>query len=86
VEHDFPVELAITIEDMEGKTVRRICARQGSRPESLESMGSGFTWDGLTNAGEVAPEGLYRVHVKAYVNGERYEIVSDPVILLGISG
>ena len=86
VAHDFPVELAITIEDMEGKTVRRICARQGSRPESLEPMGSGFTWDGLNNAGEVAPEGLYRVHVKAYVNGERYEIVSDPVILLGVSG
>ncbi len=86
VHHDFPVELAITIEDMDGKTVRRICARQGSRPEQLDPMGSCFTWDGLTNAGDIAPEGLYKVHVKAYVNGERYEAVSDPVILLGVSG
>ncbi len=86
VHHDFPVELAITIQDMEGKTVRRICARQGSRPEQLEPMGSCFTWDGLTADGSVAPEGLYRVQVRAYVNGERYEIVSDPVILLGVSG
>ena len=86
VSHDFPCELAITIEDMDGNTVRRICSRQGSRPESIEPMGSSFTWDGLNNAGEIAPEGLYRVHVKAYVNGERYEAVSDPVILLGVSG
>lgn len=86
VAHDFPCELAVTIEDMEGKTVRRICARQGTRPESIEPMGSTFTWDGLNNTGDIAPEGLYRVHVKAYVNGERYEAVSDPVILLGVSG
>ena len=86
VSHDFPVELAITIEDMDGKTVRRICARQGSRPEQLDPMGSSFTWDGLNNSGEIAPEGLYRVHVKAYVNGEMYEAISDPVILLGVSG
>ena len=86
VMHDFPCELAITIEDMDGKTVRRITARQGSRPEQMEPMGSSFTWDGYKTNGELAKEDLYRVHVKAYVCGEKYEVISDPVILLGISG
>lgn len=86
VAHDFPCELAVTIEDMEGRTVRRICARQGSRPEQLDPRGSSFTWDGLTNSGEYAPEGLYIIRVKAYVSGERYEVVSEPVVVLGVSG
>ncbi len=86
IAHDFPCELAITIEDMEGRTVRRICARQGSRPEQLDPRGSSFTWDGLLNTGEYAPEGLYVIRVKAYVGRERYEIVSEPVIVLGVSG
>ena len=86
IAHDFPCELAITIEDMEGRTVRRICARQGSRPEQLDPRGSSFTWDGLLNDGTYAPEGLYVIRVKAYVGRERYEIVSEPVIVLGVSG
>lgn len=84
--HAFPCEVAITIQDMEGKTIRRICARQGTRPEQLDPTGSSFTWDGLTNAGELAPEGLYRIVVKGYVGAERYEAISDPVMLLGVSG
>lgn len=84
--HAFPCELAVTIEDMSGSTVRRISARQATRPEQLDPVGSCFTWDGLTNTGEVAEEGYYRIHVKAYVSGERYEFVSDPIMLLGISG
>ena len=86
VSHAFPCELTITIEDMDGSTVRRLCSRRGSRPEQLNPMGSSFTWDGRTNTGELAGEGLYRIRIKAYVNGERYEIVSDPIMLLGISG
>jgi hypothetical protein len=86
VRHAFPCEVAITIQDMEGKTVRRLCARQGTRPEQLDPIGSSFTWDGLTNAGELAPEGMYRIVVKGYVGGERYDAVSDPVMLLGVSG
>ena len=84
--HRFPCELTITIEDMEGKTVRRLTSRQATRPEQLDPAGSCFTWDGLRTNGEYAAEGLYRIRVKAYVNGERYEAVSDPVMLLGISG
>ena len=86
IAHEAPCELAITIEDMEGNTVRRICARQGSRPEQLDPRGSSFTWDGSLNNGEYAPEGLYIIHVKAYVGSERYDILSEPVIVLGVSG
>lgn len=84
--HAFPCELAVTIEDMAGRTVRRICARRATRPEQLDPAGSSFTWDGLDSDGELAGEGLYRIHVKAYVSGERYEFISDPIILLGVSG
>ena len=84
--HAFPCEVTVTIEDMDGQTIRRLCSRQGTRPEQLAPMGSCFTWDGLLNNGELAPEGLYRIRVKAYVNGEKYEAVSDPVILMDVSG
>ena len=84
--HDFPCELTVTIQDQDGKTIRRLSARQATRPEQLEPTGSSFTWDGLKNNGEAAPEGLYRICVKAYVNGEKYEYLSDPVILMGVSG
>ena len=84
--HLFPCELTVTVEDMEGRTVRRLASRQASRPEQLEPRGSGFAWDGLMSSGDLAPEGYYRIRVKAYVNGERYEYVSEPVLLLGVSG
>ena len=84
--HLFPCELTVTIENMEGKTVRRLSSRQATRPEQLDPWGSSFTWDGLLNSGELAGEGLYRIRVKGYVNGEKYELVSDPFMLLGVSG
>ncbi len=86
VQHLFPCELTVTIEDLAGKTVRRLSARQATRPERLSPQGSSFTWDGLRSGGETAEEGLYCIRVKAYVNGELYEVVSDPVMLLGVSG
>lgn len=84
--HLFPCELTVTIENMEGKTVRRLSSRQATRPEQLDPWGSSFTWDGLLNSGELAGEGLYRIRVKGYVGSERYEYLSDPVMLLGVSG
>ncbi len=84
--HDFPCEMTVTIQDLEGRTVRRIASRQGSRPEQLDPAASSFTWDGRMTDGAFAPEGLYRVAVKGYVNGERYETTSELVILLGVSG
>ena len=35
------------------------------------------SWNGRTAAGEDALPGEYRIRVKAYVNGETYEQVSD---------
>lgn len=84
--HLTPCELTVTVEDMEGATVRRLSARQATRPEQLNPRGTCFTWDGLTNSGTLAQEGYYRIRVKAYVNGEIYEYVSEPVLLLGVSG
>ncbi len=84
--HFFPCELTVTVEDMEGATVRRISSRQATRPEQLNPRGTCFTWDGLLSSGETAQEGYYRLRVKAYVNGEKYEYVSEPVLLLGVSG
>ena len=86
ISHAFPCELTVTVEDMEGRTIRRLASRQGSRPEQLEPAASCFTWDGRDNAGDLAPEGLYRICVKAYVNEERYDAVSEPVMLLAVSG
>ena len=84
--HDFPCELTVTIEDMDGRTIRRLSSRQGTRPEQLDPAGSAFTWDGVRTGGDLAAEGLYRLRVKAYVNDEKYELVSEPVMLLGVSG
>lgn len=84
--HDFPCELTVTIEDMDGRTIRRLSSRQGTRPEQLNPTGSAFTWDGVRTGDDLAAEGLYRIRVKAYVNDEKYELVSEPVMLLGVSG
>ncbi len=86
IHHAFPCEMTITIEDLEGNTVRRITSRDATRPEQMDPMGSSYTWDGRLSNGEFADEGLYYIRVKAYVNGVRYEIVSDPIMLLGVSG
>ncbi len=86
VGHAFPCEMTITIEDMDGHTVRRLTSREATRPEMLNPMATSYTWDGLTIQGERAPQGLYRIRIKAYVGGERYEFVSDPVMLLALWG
>jgi len=84
--HAFPCELTVTVENLEGKTISRISARQGTRPEQLDPMGSSFTWDGRMNSGEYAEAGMYRIRVKGYVNGEKYEAVSEPIMVLSGNG
>ena len=86
VSHQHPCELTVTIEDMTGKTVRRLASRQPSRPEQLLPRGSSFTWSGRLNGGEAAQPGLYRIRVKAYVGDEIYEAVSEPVALAESAG
>ncbi|MGN0761815.1 MAG: CHAT domain-containing protein, partial [Aristaeellaceae bacterium] len=60
VTHRYPCELTVTVQDMEGKTVRRLASRAPSRPEQLSPQGSSYCWNGLTSRGEAAPAGQYR--------------------------
>lgn len=84
--HETPCELTVTIIDAQGKTVRRLSSRQGSRPEMLEPSGTCFTWDGMRSDGTRAPDGAYYIRIRAYVGEEMYELISDPVLLLEMVG
>jgi len=86
VAHSLPCELTVTIIDMEGQTISRLSSRQPSRPEQLDPSGTCFTWNGLHSDGTLAPDGLYRIKVRAYVGTERYEFISEPVFLLALLG
>ncbi len=82
VQHRYPCELTITIEDETGQTIRRLTSRQASRPQQLLPRGSAFCWNGLTSAGEMAAPGAYTIRVKAYVGQQVYEISYPGVLLL----
>jgi len=86
IRHDVPCELTVTIIDADGKTVRRLSSRQPSRPEMLDPAGTSFTWDGMDADSLRAPDGQYRIKVRAYVGEERYEYISDPFLLLAMVG
>ena len=82
VTYRYPCELTVTIQDMEGKTVRRLASRAPSRPEQLSPQGSSYCWNGLTSRGEAAPAGQYRIQVKAYIGDTVYEALSEPFELI----
>lgn len=82
VAHEVPCELTVTIVDGEGRTVRRIASRQASRPEQLNPSGSSFTWDGRDSDGAEVPQGEYYVKVRAYVGDERWELLSEKILLI----
>ncbi|MBQ7848565.1 MAG: caspase family protein [Clostridia bacterium] len=84
--HELPCELTVTVIDDGGRTVRRLSSRQGSRPEMLEPAGTCFTWDGRRSDGTRAEDGAYYIKVRAWVGGEKYEYISDPVLLLAMVG
>ncbi len=86
IDHAFPCEMTITVEDMEGNIIRRLSSREPTRPEQLTPMATSYTWDGRLSDGTMAPEGMYRIRVKAYVGSERYEVISDPVSLMTLIG
>lgn len=83
IRHRFPCELTVTVEDMDGNTVRRLTSREPTRPEQLSPTGSAYCWSGRLSDGSFAPPGEYRIRVKAYVGSERYEAVSDAFTLAG---
>ncbi|MGN0779336.1 MAG: caspase family protein [Aristaeellaceae bacterium] len=86
VTHRYPCELTVTIQSLEGKTVRRLASRTSSRPEQLSPAGSTFCWNGQDSRGNAAPAGQYRVHVKAYVGEGVYEALSEPFELVQDEG
>lgn len=86
VNHAFPCELTVTVETQDGQIVRRLCSRQATRPEQLLPTGSSFTWSGLLADGSAAPEGIYRLHVRACVGGVWYECWSSEIMLASSVG
>lgn len=82
VEHIYPCELTVTIEDQSGKTVRRLASRQPSRPQQLSPRGSTFCWNGRRSNGDMAEPGAYNIRVKAYIGDEVYESLYEGVMLL----
>ena len=67
VHHQYPCELTVWIENMEGEVVYRLASRQPTRPQRLLPLGSTLCWNGKTRDGAYAPEGSYRVRVQAYI-------------------
>lgn len=86
VQHRYPCELTVTIEDASGQTVRRLASRQASRPQQLTPRGSAFCWNGTTSTGDTAAPGAYTIRVKAYVGQQTYEATYPGVLLLGQVG
>ena len=77
VSHSEPCELTVTVEDLEGNTLRWLAASEPSRPQQLTPSGSTFSWTGRLQDGTAAAEGLYRVRVRTTIGGVRYEAVSE---------
>ena len=86
VHHQYPCELTVWIENMEGEVVYRLASRQPTRPQRLLPLGSTLCWNGKTPDGAYAPEGSYRVRVQAYIGEASYEILSQPFLLLSPQG
>ena len=82
IHHQYPCELSVTIENAEGKTVRRLASRRPTRPEQLLPLGTSLCWNGRLNDGTLAQTGEYRIRVKAYVGNEVYESVSEAFVLM----
>ena len=76
IDHACPCELAVQIVDVEGKKVRRLCAREASRPQGLYPAGSSLCWNGRDSEGEQITGGPYRVQVLAWVGEDMYRASS----------
>lgn len=81
IHHQYPCELSVTIEDAQGKTVRRLTSRRPTRPEQMLPLGTSLCWNGRLSDGTLAPVGEYRIRAKAYLGDEVYEAVSDVFLL-----
>ncbi len=83
ITHDGPVQMTAVIENGEGEKVVRLLSRACSRPEQLYPQGSTLYWDGKGKDGKVTAPGEYVLRLEIYVNGEKWEFLSDPFALVG---
>ena len=67
VKHAYPCELSVAIVNSQGKTVRRLCHRQSTRPLKITPEGSTFYWDGRDKQGAPVAPGKYRVQASGYM-------------------
>lgn len=81
--HEYPCEITVLVEDLDGNPVRRLTSRQATRPEHLSPMGSTMCWTGKLADGSLASPGTYRIRATAYVGGMAYEALSAPFMLRG---
>ena len=78
VSHDAPCALSVSIVDMDGKTMHRLCHKQSTRPMQLCPSGSVFYWDGVLKSGETLPDGTYQIRVQAYTEEDSVTVLSEP--------
>ena len=77
VYHAFPCELTLTVVDSDGQTVRRLRSSAATRPDGSVPDAETCFWDGLCQDGTEAPQGTYRILVRATVGGQSYEVLSE---------
>lgn len=82
VYHDFPCRLTLEILDGEGTRVSRLKTEEATRPQRLKGGGSVAYWDGTDAYGHQAPEGEYRVAVRAWAGEQEYAATSGPFSLV----
>ncbi len=82
VSHSLPCALSITIQDMEGQTVKRLSYRSPTRPLQTVPDGSCFYWNGLTQTGEAAPQGEYRVLVEGWIGDTVFTAQSESITMI----
>lgn len=80
--HDIPCALTVSVQDMQGNTIRYLAFDAPTRPQRLVPEGSDFYWDGTLQNGQKAPTGSYIIRVRTMVSGRTYVAYSGQVQLI----
>ncbi len=81
VRHDVPCSLTVTVQNLQGRTIRYLALDEASRPQRLTPEGSCFYWDGRMDDGSPAPAGRYLIRVQTDVAGQTYYAYSGSFVL-----
>lgn len=84
IRHSIPCELSLTVEDLEGNTIRWLAGGDASRPQEIN--GTTLCWSGLLADGTTALPGMYRLRAKTTIGDTTYEAVSGVFSLTGAVG